>query len=202
MLENHTNEVAPYSCASGTRPEEEREHEYIGYVCLVFFHPTRELHPLRRHHYRWMAANLDACSVLMAMKQWGVFNVPYYCDTGCPFMMVISEDPWHSHRLLCVWQWSCHHIFLRLRSVAARIRALNLPHARWTLLPTAPPLQLCTANSGSVLQVYGVHPLVLRDDEDYSNEPPTFGVPLSKLFSAGLEILQVPKVWTWMGRRP
>ena len=45
-----------------------------------------------------------------------------YCDTGHPFIMVISEDPWHSHLLLSVWQWSCHYLFLRLRSVAAGIR--------------------------------------------------------------------------------
>ena len=35
-----------------------------------------------------------------------------HCDTG------ISEDPWHSHLLPNVWQWSCHYLFLRLRSVA------------------------------------------------------------------------------------
>ena len=27
-----------------------------------------------------------------------------YCDTGHLFMMVISEDPWHSHLLPKVWQ--------------------------------------------------------------------------------------------------
>ena len=32
--------------------------------------------------------------------------------------MVISEDPWHSHLLPSVWQWSCHYLCLRLRSVA------------------------------------------------------------------------------------
>ena len=41
-----------------------------------------------------------------------------YCDTGLPFKMVISEDPWHSHLLPSVWRWSCHYLFLRLRSVA------------------------------------------------------------------------------------
>ena len=41
-----------------------------------------------------------------------------YCDTGHPFIMVITEDPWHSHLLPSFWQWSCHYLFLRLRSVA------------------------------------------------------------------------------------
>ena len=56
-----------------------------------------------------------------------------YCDTGYPFIMVISENPWHLHLLPSVWQWSCHYLFLRLRSVAAGIRTPNLPHARLTL---------------------------------------------------------------------
>ena len=34
-----------------------------------------------------------------------------YCDTGYPFIMVISEDPWHSHLMPSVWQRSCHYLF-------------------------------------------------------------------------------------------
>ena len=34
-----------------------------------------------------------------------------YCDTSQPFLMVSSEDPWHSHLLPSVWQWSCHYLF-------------------------------------------------------------------------------------------
>ena len=49
-----------------------------------------------------------------------------YCDTGHPFIMVISEDPRHSHLLPSVWYWSWHYLFLRLRSVAAGIRIPNL----------------------------------------------------------------------------
>ena len=47
-----------------------------------------------------------------------------YCDTGLPFIMVISEDPWHSHLMPSVWQWSCYYLFLRLRSVATGYRTL------------------------------------------------------------------------------
>ena len=50
-----------------------------------------------------------------------------YCDPGHPFKMVIFEDPWHSHLLSSVWQWSYHHLFKRLRSVSAWIRTANLP---------------------------------------------------------------------------
>ena len=45
-----------------------------------------------------------------------------YCDTGHPFIMIISEDPWH-FTLLSVWQGSCHYLFFRLRSVATGDRA-------------------------------------------------------------------------------
>ena len=37
-----------------------------------------------------------------------------YCDTGHPFIMVISEDPRHSHLLPSVWQWICHYLFYDL----------------------------------------------------------------------------------------
>ena len=53
-----------------------------------------------------------------------------HCDTGHPFIMVISEDPWHSHLLPNVWQWSCHCLFLPLRYVAARIQTSNIPRLR------------------------------------------------------------------------
>ena len=56
-----------------------------------------------------------------------------YCDKGHPFINDITGDPWHSHLLRSVWQWSCHYLFLRLRSVDAGIRTPNLPLARRTL---------------------------------------------------------------------
>ena len=34
-----------------------------------------------------------------------------YCGKGHPFIMVIFEDPWHSHLMPSVWQWSCHYLF-------------------------------------------------------------------------------------------
>ena len=48
------------------------------------------------------------------------------CDTGHPFIMVIAEDPWHSHLMPSVKQWSCHYLFLRLGSVAPSIRSQAL----------------------------------------------------------------------------
>ena len=45
-----------------------------------------------------------------------------YCDTSLPLIMVISEDPWHSHLLPSVWHWSCLYLFLRLKFVATTDR--------------------------------------------------------------------------------
>ena len=61
-----------------------------------------------------------------------------YCKSGHPCIMVISKDMWHLHMLQSVWQWSCHYLFLWLRSVAT---------GDWTLIScmrpstSTPPLQ-------------------------------------------------------------
>ena len=34
-----------------------------------------------------------------------------YCDRGHPFIMVFSEDPWHSRLMRSTWQWICHYLF-------------------------------------------------------------------------------------------
>ena len=34
-----------------------------------------------------------------------------YCETGHPFILVISEDQWHSHLMPTAWQWSRHYLF-------------------------------------------------------------------------------------------
>ena len=43
------------------------------------------------------------------MQYWLIrsfFVCDSYCDTDRPFIMVISDDPWHSLLLPSVWQWS------------------------------------------------------------------------------------------------
>ena len=48
----------------------------------------------------------------MVIEQWGFFfsMCQTYCDTEQPFIMVITDDPWHSHLLPNVWQWICHYL--------------------------------------------------------------------------------------------
>ena len=60
-----------------------------------------------------------------------------YCDTTLPLIMVISEDPWHSHLLPSVWHWSCLYLFLRLKFVATTDRTPDHPHERRTLYVNA-----------------------------------------------------------------
>ena len=84
---------------------------FVILVCLGVFVPLETFSRIwRRHHDRWRVANFDLCSALIAFDQWGYT----YCDTRHPFVMVISKDPWHSHLLSCVWQWSCPYLFNEL----------------------------------------------------------------------------------------
>ena len=56
---------------------------WIFFVCLEFIVPL-EIFSLiwRRHHCRWRAAHFDLCSALMAIEQWGFFNVPHLLRHG------------------------------------------------------------------------------------------------------------------------
>ena len=68
----------------------------------------------------------------------GFLTCHTHCDTGVPFIMVIFEVPWHSHLLPSIWQWSCHNLFLRLRSVATGDRT-QLSRMRGERTTSTPP---------------------------------------------------------------
>ena len=72
---------------------------------------------------RYRDAKFDLCSELMAIALNGFCNEPHLLWNGLTVIMVISEDPWHKHLFPSVWQWSCHYLFLRLRSVATGDRS-------------------------------------------------------------------------------
>ena len=83
-----------------------------GSFMFVVFRLTREFFThLGTSPLPWRGANFDLCSALMAIEQWVFFSVPHVMWHGHPFLMVISEDPWHSHLMPSVWQWSCHNLF-------------------------------------------------------------------------------------------
>ena len=83
-----------------------------------------------------------------------------HCDTGLPFIMVISEDPWHSHLMPTVWRWSCHYLFLRLRSVASSL-AKGFAHGPLSLQHFK--CQIEVKREGTVSETIGQRRWVGRD---------------------------------------
>ena len=67
-------------------------------VCLFeVYRPSREFFSLIwiRHHCRWRAAHF----LTYARHSWPLSSEgSLTCHTYLPFIMVISENPWHSHR--------------------------------------------------------------------------------------------------------
>ena len=90
------------------------------FVCLLEFIVPLENFSLiwRRHHCRWRAANFYVCSALMAIEQLGFFNVPHLLLHG---PTLYNGHLRHSHMLPSVWQWRCHYLLLRLRSIATGV---------------------------------------------------------------------------------
>ena len=54
--------------------------------CMKFIVPLENFSLIWwRHHCQWRAANFDLCSALMAIEQWGLFNVPHLLSHGTSF---------------------------------------------------------------------------------------------------------------------
>ena len=96
--------------------------------CHFFIFTHTETSPLMMG---WRDTNFDPCSAMLIEQ----FSVPHliWHETSLP------QDQWHSYLLPNVWRCSCRYLILRLRSVVVMIWTSNLPHARQTLEPTAPP---------------------------------------------------------------
>ena len=109
---------------------------FFCFVYLEFIVPLENC-PLiwRRHHYRWRAANFAIGSALKAIEQWGFLKCHTHCDTGLPFTMVISEDPWHSNRLRSVWRCSCLYLFLHIWN---RFRVWSLKYYHFYISESVP----------------------------------------------------------------
>ena len=75
--------------------------ELIEHILLVLgFSSHPRVFPViwNRHHYQ-RAANFDLYTALVAIEQWRLFACHTCCDTGHSFIMDISDNTWHSHRL-------------------------------------------------------------------------------------------------------
>ena len=95
-------------------------YQSIIFVCLVFIVPLENLSLIwRRHNYRRRTANFDLCSTLWSLSSegyllWVCLWLFMKLDDYHPFIIVISEDPWHSHLLPSVWKRSCLYLFYDL----------------------------------------------------------------------------------------
>ena len=116
------------------------------FVCFFgVFRPTREF----LHSYGDVTITGERLQMLTyARHLWTLSSddslvCQTFCGTGRPFIMVISEDPWHSHLLTSALTTCFYDV-----SVAAGNQTPNLPLAGRTLLPTAPPLrQFCICHT-------------------------------------------------------
>ena len=104
------------------------------FVCLILW--SLSSHSRIFHSYVDITIAGEGLQILTyARLSWslsseGSLTCHTYCDTGLPFIMVISEDPWHSHRIAG-----------RLAVLTTQVcRDLgsnpDLPHARQTSTPT------------------------------------------------------------------
>ena len=66
-------------------------------VCLPWFFSSHISLIWRRHHYRWGLHILTFARHSWLLSSEDSLACHTYCDMGHPFIMVISEDPWHSH---------------------------------------------------------------------------------------------------------
>lgn len=72
-------------------------------------------------------------------EHWGFFTLQHIL--WHTFVMIISEDSWHSHLLQKVWQWSCRYLVLRL-SLSRPVIEPRPPAYEANTLPTEPPRRL------------------------------------------------------------
>ena len=133
--------------------------EFSVFVWFFLSH-SRIVHSVwRRHHYLWSAAILTFTRSSWPLSSEGSITCHTYCDTGQLF--IISEDPWHSHLLPSVCQWSCHYLFNDLgpsrpgiepRSPVCEANVLPLRH-RWVVLE----LWKKQGGGGAFLRAFALH---------------------------------------------
>ena len=97
------------SCTLNNRYQDEQGHLVV-YLFVISFSPHF------RHHCRWRAANLTNARHLWPLSSEGSLACHTYCDTWHPFIMVISEDPWHSHQCH-VYKKEKNHDFSSVKNI-------------------------------------------------------------------------------------
>ena len=113
--------------------------EALKVLCVCLIVPLENFWLIWRRHHCRVSEGLQILT--NAWHSWpmsseGSLRCHIYCDTGHPFILVISEDSWHSHLIPSAWQLNCHYLFYDLGlSSHAHDKGSNpdLPHARCTL---------------------------------------------------------------------
>ena len=110
------------------------EEDFISHQCVFTF----RLFPLLSFFlFLWFFFRVLRPTLEFVLLVWGRHHEQ-------SAFLSVPHKLWHGssvYNLPSVWQWSCHYLYLRLRSVAARIQTPNFSHARSTLEPTATPRQ-------------------------------------------------------------
>ena len=85
-------------------------YNYVKLNCLNYRRLFRDFRPTREvfKHIDMSSLRVKSCKYLCSalitiVNKW-FLACHTYCDTGHSFIMVISEDPWHSHLLPGIWQ--------------------------------------------------------------------------------------------------
>ena len=85
-------------------------------------------HTKLSHWYVDFTITIHIWPMLGTYGHWAVrvfFSVPHLLSHGASIYNGLSEDPWHSQLLPSAWEWSCHYLFLRLRSATFNANALT-----------------------------------------------------------------------------
>ena len=115
---------------------------FFVFVFLGFYVPHENVSLWRCRHYRWRTTSCDLHSTLMAIEHWGFFSMPHLLRHGASVYNGYLRGPVTLTPVAECLAMELTCLFLRLRSLAAEIRAPNLPHGKRTLQPTA-PLRQC-----------------------------------------------------------
>ena len=118
--------------------------------CLEFYVQLENFSFIwRRHHYGEGLQILTYTRHSLPLSSEGSLACHTYRDTGHPFIMVISEDPWQSQRLPWVLQWSCNYMYLfqRLMSVVVGIQnsTFRMRGERFNWLRHRSGIAICTS---------------------------------------------------------
>ena len=107
FLQNHGQNCTKYPWVNGIQIVQMQQRAiYKVFVCLFVW--SLSSHSRIFHSYGDVGIACEGLQISTYARTYGhcskgPFTCHTYCDTGLPFIMFISEDPWHSHLFPSVW---------------------------------------------------------------------------------------------------